>query len=147
MASTRSASAETGPWPSVEREQGLPSGVVQGRRPHLPPPPASKTPGPIDPCRVRDHHDPTSSSGCINPAVTRSCSSPNSRESNADGPFVLLETPDHRTVGYVEGQRGSYFLPDPEDVSALSHAYGTIQPQALDPESSVAFIERLAGDQ
>ena len=74
---------------------------------------------------------------------------PNSRESNAgiEGPFVLLETPDHCTLSYVEGQQGSYFLPDPEDVSVLSHVYGTIQSQALDPESSVAFIERmLAGD-
>lgn len=75
---------------------------------------------------------------------------PNSRETNAgvDGPMVLLETPDHRTIGYVEGQRGSYFLTDPEDVSVLSHRYGTIQSQALDPESSVTFIKRLlAGDQ
>ncbi len=75
---------------------------------------------------------------------------PNSRETNAgvDGPFVLLETPNHCTIAYVEGQRGSYFLPDPDDVSALSHAYGTIQSQALDPEASVAFIKRLlAGDQ
>ncbi|MFJ4271753.1 DUF4262 domain-containing protein [Streptomyces coelicoflavus] len=30
----------------------------------------------MDPRRVRDHHDPTRSSGCINPTVTRSCSSP-----------------------------------------------------------------------
>ena len=30
----------------------------------------------MDPRRVRDHHDPTRSSSCIDPAVTRSCSSP-----------------------------------------------------------------------
>ncbi|MFI0779229.1 helix-turn-helix transcriptional regulator [Streptomyces sp. NPDC021212] len=74
---------------------------------------------------------------------------PNSRETNAGvaGPFVLLETPVHQTIGYVEGQQGSYFLPDAEDVSVLSHRYGTIQSQALDPEASVAFIQRLlAGD-
>ncbi|QLH24292.1 helix-turn-helix transcriptional regulator [Streptomyces sp. Rer75] len=70
---------------------------------------------------------------------------PNSRETNAgvDGPMVLLETPNHCIVGYVEGQRGSYFLSDPEDISELNHVYGTIQSQALDPEASVAFIERL----
>jgi putative transposase len=51
-------------------------------RAHLPPTPASETPGPIDPRRVRDHHDPSRSPGCINPAVTRSCSSPNT----GDGP-------------------------------------------------------------
>lgn len=75
---------------------------------------------------------------------------PDSREVSAgiDGPFVLLETSDHQTIGYVEGQRGSYFLTDPEDVSVLNHRYGTIQSQALDPESSVAFIKRLlVGDQ
>ncbi|WP_159043207.1 helix-turn-helix transcriptional regulator [Streptomyces sp. NBRC 110028] len=74
---------------------------------------------------------------------------PNSRETNAgvEGPFVLLETPNHCTLGYVSGQQGSYFLADAEDVSMLSHRYGTIQSQALDPESSVAFIKRLlAGD-
>jgi hypothetical protein len=43
---------------------------------HLPPAPTPETAGPFDPRRVRDHHDPTRSSGCINPAVTRSCSSP-----------------------------------------------------------------------
>jgi len=75
---------------------------------------------------------------------------PNSRETDAgiEGPFVLLETREHQTIGYVEGQEGSYFLPDPEDVSVLNHRYGTIQSQALDPEASVAFIKRmLAGDQ
>ncbi len=34
------------------------------------PKPASETPGPIHPRRVRDHHDSTRSPGCINPAVT-----------------------------------------------------------------------------
>lgn len=75
---------------------------------------------------------------------------PNSREVNAgiEGPFVLLETREHQTIGYIEGQEGSYFLPDPGDVSVLSHRYGTIQSQALDPEASVDFIKRLlAGDQ
>ncbi|WKX70787.1 helix-turn-helix transcriptional regulator [Streptomyces sp. XD-27] len=74
---------------------------------------------------------------------------PNSRETNAgtDGPFVLLETPEHRTMGYVAGQRGSFFVSEPEDVSVLSHRYGTIRSQALDPEASAALIERiLAGE-
>ncbi|MFI7088524.1 IS3 family transposase [Streptomyces anulatus] len=45
-------------------------------RAHLPSPPAPKTPGPIAPRRVRDHHDPNHSPGCISPAVTQPCSSP-----------------------------------------------------------------------
>ncbi|MER6311388.1 helix-turn-helix transcriptional regulator [Streptomyces sp. NPDC001657] len=70
---------------------------------------------------------------------------PLSRQSHAgaDGPMTLLETQDHHTVGYVEGQQGSYFLTDPDDVSVLSHRYGTIRSQAHDAEASRAFIQRL----
>lgn len=70
---------------------------------------------------------------------------PLSRESHAgvDGPMTLLETRDHHTIGYVEGQQGSYFLTEPDDVSVLSHRYGTIRSQALDAEASRALIERL----
>ncbi len=70
---------------------------------------------------------------------------PLSRETHAgvDGPMTLLETPDHHTIGYVEGQQGSYFLTEPDDVSVLSHRYGTIRSQALDAEASRALIQRL----
>ncbi|MEX2968698.1 Scr1 family TA system antitoxin-like transcriptional regulator [Streptomyces sp. C184] len=70
---------------------------------------------------------------------------PLARESHAgvDGPMTLLETRAHHTIGYVEGQQGSYFLTDPDDVSVLSHRYGTIRSQALDAEASRALIERL----
>ncbi|WP_223733448.1 helix-turn-helix domain-containing protein [Streptomyces purpurogeneiscleroticus] len=70
---------------------------------------------------------------------------PLARETHAgvDGPMTLLETPDHHTIVYVEGQRGSYFITEPDDVSVLSHRYGTIRAQALDAEASRAFIQRL----
>ncbi|WP_030412383.1 helix-turn-helix domain-containing protein [Streptomyces sp. NRRL S-1448] len=70
---------------------------------------------------------------------------PVGRETHAglDGPLTLLETPAHHIIGYVEGQRGSYFLTDPDDVSVLSHRYGTIRSQAHDAEASRAFIQRL----
>ncbi|MEV0600866.1 helix-turn-helix transcriptional regulator [Streptomyces sp. NPDC050315] len=70
---------------------------------------------------------------------------PLARETHAglDGPMTLLETPDHHTIVYVEGQKGSYFLTEPDDVSVLSHRYGTIRSQALDAEASRAFIQRL----
>ncbi|MFF2507826.1 Scr1 family TA system antitoxin-like transcriptional regulator [Streptomyces sp. NPDC058067] len=70
---------------------------------------------------------------------------PHARETHAglDGPMTLLETPDHRTVGYVEGQRGSYFLTSPEDVSVMSHRYGSLRAQALDTEASLELIRRL----
>ncbi|MFI1619396.1 Scr1 family TA system antitoxin-like transcriptional regulator [Streptomyces lydicus] len=70
---------------------------------------------------------------------------PLTREIHAgmDGPMTLLETPDHHTIGYVEGQRGSYFLTEPDDISIMSHRYGTIRSQALDAEASRALIQRL----
>ncbi|MGI5471011.1 DUF5753 domain-containing protein [Streptomyces sp. CA-132043] len=70
---------------------------------------------------------------------------PLSRETHAgvDGPMTLLETPDHHTIGYVAGQQGSYFLTEPDDVSILSHRYGTLRAQALDAEASRAFIQQL----
>jgi transcriptional regulator with XRE-family HTH domain len=74
---------------------------------------------------------------------------PENRETHAalDGPMTLLETPEHLTLGYVEGQRGSFFLSDAEDISALSHRYGILRSQALDPEGAAELIERiLAGE-
>ncbi|MER5973457.1 helix-turn-helix transcriptional regulator [Streptomyces sp. NPDC002055] len=74
---------------------------------------------------------------------------PDSRETHAglDGPMTLLETPDHRTIAYVEGQRGSYFVSKPEEVSVITHRYGIIRSQALSPEESTEHIERsLAGE-
>ncbi|MFE1773233.1 Scr1 family TA system antitoxin-like transcriptional regulator [Streptomyces sp. NPDC059008] len=70
---------------------------------------------------------------------------PLARETHAgmDGPMTLLETPDHHTIGYVEGHRGSYFLTEPDDVSVMSHVYGTLRSQALDAEASRALIRHL----
>ena len=45
-------------------------------RTDLPPPPPAGRPRPIDPHRVRDHHDHTSRSGCLTQPVTYPCSSP-----------------------------------------------------------------------
>ncbi|MFE2988337.1 Scr1 family TA system antitoxin-like transcriptional regulator [Streptomyces sp. NPDC059262] len=70
---------------------------------------------------------------------------PEARECHAgvDGPMTLLETPDHRTMGYVEGQQGGYFVTSPEDVSVMSHRYGALRAQALDTEASLDLIQRL----
>jgi hypothetical protein len=45
-------------------------------RTDLPPPPQTSRTRPIDPCRVRDHHDHTCRAGSLTQPVTRSCSSP-----------------------------------------------------------------------
>jgi len=70
---------------------------------------------------------------------------PENRETHAglDGPMTLLETPDHRTIAYIEGQRGSYFVSDLEDVSVLTHRYGILRSQTLSPEESIELLEGM----
>ena len=45
-------------------------------RTHLPPSPAPSSTRPIDPHRIRDHHDHTGQSGRVTRSVTKSCSRP-----------------------------------------------------------------------
>ncbi|KUJ66888.1 hypothetical protein ACZ90_31060 [Streptomyces albus subsp. albus] len=74
---------------------------------------------------------------------------PESRENHAglDGAMTLLEMADHRTVAYIEAQRGSYFHSDPDEISILNHRYGMLRSQALDPEGSRELVEgMLAGE-
>lgn len=72
---------------------------------------------------------------------------PSSRETHGglSGPMVLLETPEHRTLGYVEGQTGGFLSSEPGEVGALAQRYGIIRAQALSPEESVSLIDQVAG--
>ncbi|GAA2503956.1 helix-turn-helix transcriptional regulator [Streptomyces thermolineatus] len=63
-----------------------------------------------------------------------------------DGPMVLLETPERRTLAYVEGQNGSFLVSDPNNVGALALRYGTLRAQALSPGESANLIEQVAGE-
>ncbi|MEV6653319.1 helix-turn-helix transcriptional regulator [Streptomyces sp. NPDC051219] len=74
---------------------------------------------------------------------------PLGRESHAalDGPFVLLETPDHQRLGYSETQRGSQLVSDQDEVSILSQKYAMLRTQALNAEDSRALLNRLLGEQ
>ncbi|MFE7576845.1 Scr1 family TA system antitoxin-like transcriptional regulator [Streptomyces sp. NPDC057521] len=63
-----------------------------------------------------------------------------------DGPMVLLETPDHDYLAYVEGQLVSYLHDDPDDVSVLQQKYGMLRSQALTPEESIRLLEHLLGE-
>ncbi|MFE1786204.1 Scr1 family TA system antitoxin-like transcriptional regulator [Streptomyces sp. NPDC059506] len=63
-----------------------------------------------------------------------------------DGPMVLLETAERRTVGYVEGQSGSFLMTDRDNVGALVLRYGTLRGQALNPGESANLIEQVAGE-
>ncbi|WP_432743929.1 helix-turn-helix transcriptional regulator [Streptomyces sp. JH002] len=73
---------------------------------------------------------------------------PLGREHHAglDGPFVLLETPDHQHLGYTETQRGSHLFQDPYEVSILSQKYAMLRSQALNPEESKRLLDRLLGE-
>ncbi|WP_299533712.1 helix-turn-helix transcriptional regulator [uncultured Streptomyces sp.] len=62
------------------------------------------------------------------------------------GPMVLLETPDHDHLAYVEGQLTSVLHDDPDDVSVLQQKYGMLRSQALSVESSARLLDDLLGE-
>ncbi|MFE7749236.1 DUF5753 domain-containing protein [Streptomyces sp. NPDC057428] len=73
---------------------------------------------------------------------------PTSRETHAalDGPMVLLETPDHDQLAYIEGQRVSVLLDDLDEVSVLHQKYGMLRSQAFSPEESMQLLDDLLGE-
>ncbi|MET9086928.1 helix-turn-helix transcriptional regulator [Streptomyces sp. NPDC004237] len=64
-----------------------------------------------------------------------------------DGPFVLLETLDHQHLAYVEGQRGSQWVSDADEVSRLARKYAMLRAQAMSPLESKGLLDRLLGEQ
>lgn len=74
---------------------------------------------------------------------------PLGRETHAglDGPFILLETPDHQQLAYTESQRGSQLITDPNEVSILAQKYAMLRTQALNPEETKGLLDRLLGEQ
>ncbi|MBM7436868.1 helix-turn-helix transcriptional regulator [Streptomyces sp. HB132] len=71
---------------------------------------------------------------------------PQERESHPalDGPFVLLETAEHRPLAYIEGQGGGAFVTQQPGLSDLFGKYGLLRAQAYSPEDSLEMIERMA---
>ncbi|MDQ0941576.1 helix-turn-helix transcriptional regulator [Streptomyces sp. V1I1] len=64
-----------------------------------------------------------------------------------DGPFILLETPDHQYLAYAETQRGSQLISDLDEVSILAQRYAMLRTQALNQEDTVGLLDRLLGEQ
>ncbi|MFD5465541.1 Scr1 family TA system antitoxin-like transcriptional regulator [Kitasatospora sp. NPDC127059] len=60
-----------------------------------------------------------------------------------NGPFVLLETADHERLAYEEGQSMGFLYADPEKVNLLWQRHARILQQALNPEESARFINKL----
>ncbi|WP_329334347.1 helix-turn-helix domain-containing protein [Streptomyces sp. NBC_00663] len=63
-----------------------------------------------------------------------------------DGPMVLLETPEYERLAYLEVQRVSFLIEDPDEVSDYHHKYGMLRSQALSPDESVRYVHGLLGD-
>ncbi|MGW0698893.1 helix-turn-helix domain-containing protein [Streptomyces sp. NPDC002867] len=63
-----------------------------------------------------------------------------------DGPFVLLETPEHQRLAYTETQRGSQLISEPDEVSILALRYAMLRTQALNPEDTLGLLDRLLGE-
>jgi hypothetical protein len=63
-----------------------------------------------------------------------------------DGPFTLLETPDHQHLAYTESQRGSQWVSAPDEVSILARKYAMLRTQALTPQDSLSLLDRLLGE-
>ncbi|MFJ8229031.1 Scr1 family TA system antitoxin-like transcriptional regulator [Streptomyces sp. NPDC094448] len=68
------------------------------------------------------------------------------RHAGLDGPMVLLETPDHDQLAYVEGQQVSFLADDPDDASVLLAKYGMLRSQALSPGESMDLLDALLGE-
>ncbi len=65
------------------------------------------------------------------------------RHAGLNGPFILLETPEHQLLGYTETQRGSQLISDPDEVSILAQKYAMLRAQALSPEETAGLLDRL----
>ncbi|MCI3273337.1 helix-turn-helix transcriptional regulator [Streptomyces cylindrosporus] len=62
------------------------------------------------------------------------------------GPMTLLETPNHDHAVYLEVQRASFLVEDPDEVSVYQLKYGMLRSQALSPDESARFLDRLLGE-
>ncbi|MFE3606532.1 helix-turn-helix domain-containing protein [Streptomyces goshikiensis] len=62
------------------------------------------------------------------------------------GPMVLLETPDHDQLAYLEGQHVSFLQDDPDEVHLLHLKYGMLRSQALSIEDSKRLLDALLGE-
>ena len=73
---------------------------------------------------------------------------PLDREENAGlaGPFTLIETKAGRRIAYVEVQNVSHVHSERHLVRGLEVKYGILRAQALTPQESLRFVEKLLGE-
>ncbi|MFG2113730.1 helix-turn-helix transcriptional regulator [Streptomyces sp. NPDC048718] len=62
-----------------------------------------------------------------------------------NGPFQLLETPEHQWRAYSEGQENGLLISDPRVVSMLQLRYARMRTQALSLEDSLSLLREIRG--
>ncbi|MEU9452525.1 helix-turn-helix transcriptional regulator [Streptomyces sp. NPDC048277] len=62
------------------------------------------------------------------------------------GPMTLLKTLEHVDLAYLEVQRASFLVEEPDEVNDYQLKYGMLRSQALSPDESVRLVEGLLGD-
>jgi transcriptional regulator with XRE-family HTH domain len=74
---------------------------------------------------------------------------PTDREDHAGmaGPFRVLKLQEGKTLGHFEAQLHNRVISDPRDAQILDMRYGMIRAQALSPRESLAFIEKVLGEE
>jgi transcriptional regulator with XRE-family HTH domain len=74
---------------------------------------------------------------------------PMDREDHAAvmGSFRLLKLQGGKALGHTESQLYDRVISDPKDVQVLDMRYGMIRAQALSPRESLAFIEKVLGEE
>lgn len=68
------------------------------------------------------------------------------RHAGLSGPLILLETPDHDGLAYIDGQLRGELYDEPADVSALMQRYGMLRSQALTVAESTGLLDALLGE-
>ncbi|WP_344633209.1 helix-turn-helix transcriptional regulator [Streptomyces glaucosporus] len=63
-----------------------------------------------------------------------------------NGPFVVVESREHRQLGYIESQEVGCVVSDSAEVSAFGLRYGKLRSQALNGVESARLIKRLLGE-
>ncbi len=62
------------------------------------------------------------------------------------GPFTLIETSEGRRIAYVEVQNVSHVHTERRLVWGLEIKYGILRAQALTPQASLGYVEKLLGE-
>ncbi|GHF35336.1 transcriptional regulator [Kitasatospora xanthocidica] len=62
------------------------------------------------------------------------------------GPFILITPKGRPQHAYIEVQTSSRLISDPDEVRIMNARYNILRAQALGPEESLAFIEKLLGE-